>query len=187
MVGRPEPPGKESVNRVVEPMKKKLKSLSEPPRRACNEYIATAKAGKAVARQRADDLSDRQLRAVSVGQVVTSLAVGGLFLAWYPAAVSAQSASEQAGGLMCESGLGELITLAFGAITVFLILLSAWRGMMAAKDMGSARPDKKSDGREEAKGSVVTMLGVFVLPMLALGMDQVGISTISCVDFTNVF
>ncbi|WP_053773184.1 hypothetical protein [Halorubrum tropicale] len=121
--------------------------------------------------------SSRQLRQVAVGLVATSL---------LSAPVAAQSAAEEAASAMCETGLGSLITFVLGLITVGLVLLSAFRGAIAWNNLGSARTDKKQQGRDQLKGAGITLGGAFLPPIFGVALDQGGIDTLSCVNFGNV-
>ncbi|WP_150123020.1 hypothetical protein [Haladaptatus sp. R4] len=87
---------------------------------------------------------------------------------------------------MCSSGLGPVITLAFGMITIGMILLSAFRGALAVNKMGSARSDKKKEGREALKGAIITFCGAWFFPLFAVVIDKAGVSTLSCVNFGNI-
>lgn len=98
------------------------------------------------------------------------------------APVAAQAANE-ASDVMCSSGLGSVITLGFGLITIGLLLLSAFRGAISMKKMGSARSDKKKEGREAGVGAIITFCGAWFFPIFAVVMDKAGISTLSCINF----
>ncbi|WP_231188705.1 hypothetical protein [Haladaptatus sp. DYF46] len=98
----------------------------------------------------------------------------------------AAQATNEASDVMCSSGLGPVITLAFGMITLGMILLSAFRGAIAVNKMGSARSDKKKEGREALKGAIITFLGAWFFPLFAVVIDKAGVSTLSCVNFANI-
>ncbi|WP_227778377.1 hypothetical protein [Haladaptatus pallidirubidus] len=98
----------------------------------------------------------------------------------------AAQATNEASDVMCSSGLGPVITLAFGMITLGMILLSAFRGAIAVNKMGSARSDKKKEGREALKGAIITFLGAWFFPLFAVVIDKAGVSTLSCVNFSNI-
>jgi hypothetical protein len=87
---------------------------------------------------------------------------------------------------MCQTGLGSLITFVLGMISVGLVILSAFRGAIAWNNLGSARSDKKQQGRDQLKGAGVTLGGAFLPPVFGVALDQAGINTLSCVDFGNV-
>lgn len=145
------------------------------------------RSGKTVVRRRINEISDERLMAIGFTQAVASFVVAGVFLAWLPAPVLAQSTgAAEAGEIMCDSGLGQLVSLALGAFVVFLLLLGSFRMLNAVKDMGSPRPDKKKQGREELTGSLVTLGGVFALPALALALERVGLTTLSCVQMDQI-
>ncbi|MCO8256778.1 hypothetical protein NKF26_23435 [Haladaptatus sp. AB618] len=113
----------------------------------------------------------------SVGIVATTAA--------FSVPVAAQ-ATQEAGDVMCSSGLGPVITLAFGMITMGMFLLAAFRGAMAWLKMGSARSDKKKEGRDAARGAVITFCGAWFFPLFAVVLDKAGVSTLSCVNFANI-
>jgi len=121
--------------------------------------------------------SVRRLRQVAVSLVATSL---------LSAPVAAQTAAEEAASAMCQTGLGSLVTFVLGLITVALVLLSAFRGAIAWNNLGSARTDKKQQGRDQLKGAGVTLGGAFLPPIFGVALEQGGIDTLSCVNFGNV-
>ncbi|MFW6382529.1 MAG: hypothetical protein ACOCZD_00640 [Haloferacaceae archaeon] len=121
-------------------------------------------------------VSTRRLRQVALGLAATPLL----------AAPAAATAAEEAGSAMCQTGLGELITFVLGLISVGLVLLSAFRGAIAWNNLGSARTDKKQQGRDQLKGAGITLGGAFLPPIFGVALDQGGIDTLSCVDFGNV-
>lgn len=127
-------------------------------------------------RDRLRDLATRA-SAVTLPIVATPLFAGS---------VAAQSAADEAGSAMCQTGLGGLITFVLGGIAIVLILVGAFRGAVAWNNMGSARSDKKQQGKEQLKGAGITTVGAFFPAIFAVGLDQAGISTLSCVDFTNI-
>lgn len=118
----------------------------------------------------------RSIRA-SVGIVATTAA--------FSVPVAAQ-ATQEASDVMCSSGLGPVVTLAFGMITIGMFLLAAFRGAMAWLKMGSARSDKKKEGRDAARGAVITFCGAWFFPLFAVVLDKAGVSTLSCVNFANI-
>ena len=103
----------------------------------------------------------------------------------FSAPVAAQ-ATQEASNVMCSSGLGPVITLAFGLITIGMLLLAAFRGALAWQKMGSARSDKKKEGRDAARGAVITFCGAWFFPLFAVVLNKAGVSTLSCVNFANV-
>ncbi|GAA5054362.1 hypothetical protein ACFFQF_26865 [Haladaptatus pallidirubidus] len=117
----------------------------------------------------------------SVRKSVSTIAL----LSVFSVPVAAQATNE-ASDVMCSSGLGPVITLAFGMITLGMILLSAFRGAIAVNKMGSARSDKKKEGREALKGAIITFLGAWFFPLFAVVIDKAGVSTLSCVNFSNI-
>lgn len=100
--------------------------------------------------------------------------------------IAAAQAASEAGSAMCSTGLGQLVTFVLGFIVVMLVLIAGLRGAMAWNNMGSARKDKKRQGREQLQGAGITLVGAFFPALFAVGLDQAGINTLSCVDFGNV-
>jgi hypothetical protein len=101
-------------------------------------------------------------------------------------AVAAQSAADEAGSAVCGTGLGPLITLVFGFVALALVVIALFRGAIAWNNMGSARSDKKQQGREQLKGAGLTLVGAFVPALMLQGLDSAGVPTLSCVDFGNI-
>ncbi|WP_339106277.1 hypothetical protein [Haloterrigena salinisoli] len=97
----------------------------------------------------------------------------------------AQQASEAA-GMMCQSGLGELVGLGLGAAVVLLLLLAAFRGTMAFKDLGQGRSEKKREGREKMMGAGITAIGAFFPAIFGMALDRVGIGAFSCIEWSSI-
>lgn len=114
---------------------------------------------------------------------ITALAIA--IFSGFTAPVTAQSAN-RAASMMCQTGIGDLIAIGSGLLTVGLIVLAGFRGVLAWQKMGSARSDKKKEGREALKGAVITLAGAFFFPLFAAVLDRVGINTLSCVNWANV-
>ncbi|WP_231189055.1 hypothetical protein [Haladaptatus sp. DYF46] len=146
--------------------------LSKARLRAIKKY----RSRKNILNEKWHAIPDRYIHQGAVIITVTSV---------FSAPVAAQATNE-ASDVMCSSGLGPVITLAFGMITLGMILLSAFRGAIAVNKMGSARSDKKKEGREALKGAIITFLGAWFFPLFAVVIDKAGVSTLSCVNFANI-
>ncbi|MFD1514502.1 hypothetical protein [Halomarina rubra] len=96
--------------------------------------------------------------------------------------VSAQGAS-QAEEIMCQTGAGDAVTLLFGGLALLLLLVAGIRLTSGLNKKGSQRSDKKREGDEQLKGAAYSVGGVFALTAFPLILEQIGLSTISCVQF----
>lgn len=96
--------------------------------------------------------------------------------------VSAQGAS-QAEEIMCQTGAGNAVTLLFGGLALLLLLVAGIRLTAGLNKKGSQRSDKKREGDEQLKGAAYSVGGVFALTAFPLILEQIGLSTISCVQF----
>lgn len=138
--------------------------------------------------------SDNERGIASVASQLARRVSGGLTLASRTflistvtlSGVAAAQAADEAGSAMCESGAGPLITFVIGFMIVGLVLTSVFRGTMAWNNLGSARQDKKRQGKEQAIGAGITLIGAFFPAMMGIGLDRAGIDTISCIDFGNI-
>jgi hypothetical protein len=95
---------------------------------------------------------------------------------------AAQSAG-QAEEIMCETGAGDAVTLLFGGLALLLLVVAAVRLTSGLNKKGSQRSDKKREGDEQLKGAGYSVGGVFVLTAFPLILEQIGLATISCVEF----
>lgn len=153
-----------------------LEFVSEPLLNALNRAAETYRSQERIVNEKWNTIPDRYIRQGAGIITVTSV---------FSAPVAAQ-ATQEASDVMCSSGLGPVITLAFGMITIGMILLSAFRGALAVNKMGSARSDKKKEGREALKGAIITFCGAWFFPLFAVVIDKAGVSTLSCVNFGNI-
>lgn len=119
-------------------------------------------------------LSVRHARVLALTVVGSSLLAG-------PAV--AQSAISQVGQAMCRNGIGDIITFGLAALAILLIILAAYRGMLAFNKMGSHQSDKQYEGKEQMVGAVKTFAGAFVPLIFGGVLDVLGVNTISCLDF----
>ncbi|WP_126665150.1 hypothetical protein [Haloterrigena salifodinae] len=115
------------------------------------------------------------VRRAVVTVVVANLTVG-----------TAMAQASEAAGMMCQSGLGELIGLGLGAAVVLLLLLAAFRGTMAFKDLGQGRSEKKREGREKMMGAGITAVGAFFPAIFGMALDRVGIGAFSCIEWSGI-
>jgi len=133
-----------------------------------------------------EGLSGPGLVAYAVAMIVMMVGVGGyLFATVSPAVVgrvSAQSAGE-AEEIMCQTGAGDAVTLLFGGLALLLLLVAGIRLTSGLNKKGSQRSDKKREGDEQLKGAAYSVGGVFALTAFPLILEQVGLATISCVQF----
>jgi hypothetical protein len=146
--------------------------------------------------QRADDAVGEWLRDLSRrGQLAYGLlmGLGALGSLAYVATLSLRllvgtAAAQDGGGLdaageaMCGSGLGQAITIAFGFLAGIMVLVGVARGATGFQKMGSARSDKKQEGKEQMKGAAYAFGGVFFLIMAPGLLELIGLSTFSCVN-----
>jgi hypothetical protein len=129
-----------------------------------------------------DRLSRRALRVTGYG-VLGATAVGGVLVVnLLTPAVAAQSAG-QAEEIMCQTGAGSAITIAFGLIALLLLIVAGYRGALGLNKLGSSRSDKKREGQSQIKGAGYSLGGVFALIAFPPLLEQVGLATISCVSF----
>lgn len=133
-----------------------------------------------------DELSTRGRAAYVVG-VGTAIGTAGVYLTSVLSPliigrVAAQSAG-QAEEIMCQTGAGNAITLLFGGFALLMLVVAAMRLMSGLNKKGSQRSDKKREGDEQLKGAGYSVGGVFALTAFPLILEQIGLATISCVQF----
>ena len=133
-----------------------------------------------------EGLSRRGIVAYAAAMLITMVVVGSHLLAvLMPAVVgraSAQSAG-QAEEIMCQTGAGDAVTLLFGGLALLLLLVAGVRLTSGLNKKGSQRSDKKREGDGQLKGAAYSVGGVFALTAFPLILEQVGLATISCVEF----
>ena len=111
---------------------------------------------------------------------------GLLVIQWTTLPAAAQSQAAQAGDMMCGTGLGQLLGLGLGLAALGLFTISMFRFVGAWNNMGSARSDKKQEGREQMKGAGLTFAGGFAPGVFGVLLDKAGIGAFSCIDWTNI-
>ena len=131
-------------------------------------------------------LSQRGLLAYTGAMITMMVGVGshlaGIVVPAVIGRVSAQGAS-QAEEIMCQTGAGNAVTLLFGGLALLLLLVAGIRLTSGLNKKGSQRSDKKREGDEQLKGAAYSVGGVFALTAFPLILEQIGLSTISCVQF----
>lgn len=155
-------------------------AVSEPPRSG----------GRAL--KRADERMDEWIHGLSDRQALAygaAMLGGCLASAWHLVTVAVPvllpTAAAQAGDadqIMCGSGLGAAITLGFTFLAAIMVLVGIGRGVTALQKMGSARSDKKREGKEQLKGAAYSFGGVFLLMMAPGLLEYLGLATFSCVE-----
>lgn len=125
-------------------------------------------------------------RATALGYRIRQLTLPVAATPLLAGSAAAQSAADQAGNAMCQSGMGPIVTLILGGIAAGLIIIAALRGMLAFNNLGSARSDKKQEGKEQAKGAGITLLGVFIPGFIAFALSAAGLSPFQCIDWGNI-
>lgn len=97
-----------------------------------------------------------------------------------------QSSSKKAASAVCGTGFGDVIMIGLGLITIGLVLLASYRGVLAFNYYGSPRTEKKREGQEQLKGAGITLLGAFAPAIFAGVLDKAGLDLLSCVNLGNV-
>jgi hypothetical protein len=132
------------------------------------------------------DLSHRGRVGYTSALLTAMVAVGvhlvGVLLPALVGRAAAQSAG-QAEEIMCETGAGDAVTLLFGGLALLLLVVAAVRLTSGLNKKGSQRSDKKREGDEQLKGAGYSVGGVFALTAFPLILEQIGLATISCVEF----
>lgn len=95
--------------------------------------------------------------------------------------VAAKSEVSQA---MCGTGIGQLLSLALGAVSVFLVIKGGFRMLMGVDKKSSSKSKQQMEGNDLVKGGAQTMAVGAVGPAAIAGiLDVVGVTTLSCFDF----
>lgn len=131
------------------------------------------------------ELPIRRARLVAAGLVGGNLLmapiVGALLVPVFTVPAAAQV--DDVGSAMCGTGLGQLVVIAFAAVSLYLIVKGAFRGAMAFDKMGSSRSERQYEGKQELVGAGKTTAGAFVPPIFGAILEIVGINTVSCISF----
>jgi hypothetical protein len=96
------------------------------------------------------------------------------------------AASAQAGpaeDIMCQTGAGDAVSLVFGFAALALLLVAASRLVSGLNKKGSQNKQKIQEGDSQLKGAAYSLGGVFALTAFPLVLEQLGMTTVSCVEF----
>jgi hypothetical protein len=96
---------------------------------------------------------------------------------------SVPAAAQDAGNVMCQAGLGQLLTLAFGVLVIALVLTSVFRIGNGIRKMSDPRSKKKQEGRQETVGGGIAAAGALLISSAPVLLSAIGLSTIQCVQF----
>jgi hypothetical protein len=114
-----------------------------------------------------------------VKEQFTGTLAAGMYLA--TGTVTAQSGVSEA---MCGTGIGQLLSLALGAVSVFLVVKGGFRTLMGFDKKGSSKSQKQMEGNAQVKGGAQTMAVGAIGPAVIAGiLDVAGVSTLSCFEF----
>jgi hypothetical protein len=102
------------------------------------------------------------------------------------AAQQSTPASEEAAKEMCQTGLGSAIAFAMGLVVVYLMIKTVFRAVAAFDKLGSTRSDEKYEGKQQLVGAAQTLAGAFMIPIFGTLVDQAGLPTLSCVDWSSI-
>lgn len=120
-----------------------------------------------------NDVSDR------VKETIAGSTAAAMYLS--TGTVAAQSGVSEA---MCGTGIGQLLSLALGAVSVFLVIKGGFRALMGFDKKGSSKSQKQMEGNEQVKGGAQTMAVGAIGPAAIAGvLDVAGVSTLSCFEF----
>lgn len=110
---------------------------------------------------------------------LTASVATGVFLSIGTA--SAQSGVSEA---MCGTGIGQLLSLALGAVSVYLIVKGGFRTLMGFDKKNSSSSNSQMEGNQQITGGAQTMAVGAVGPAVIAGvLDVAGVSTLSCFEF----
>ncbi len=105
-------------------------------------------------------------------------------------AVPVAAQGEDDGGIgytvVCGSELGTLLSGLFTLITIALLLTFVWRVANGIRKMSDPRPQKKQNGREEAKGGLMALAGALVLSVAPQIFSALGLSLFDCISLGGV-
>lgn len=96
---------------------------------------------------------------------------------------SVPAAAQNAGNVMCQAGLGQLLTLVFGVLVIALVLTAVFRIGNGIRKMSDPRSKKKQEGRQEAVGGGIAAAGALLISSAPALLSAIGLSTIQCVQF----
>ena len=125
------------------------------------------------------------------GLRITTGVIGATYLAFIgilfmSSPVFAQSATQQAGNLVCSTKLGSVASLAFGLIELILIALAAIRLATTFIKLSSSNTNSQREGRESVKGVVFSIIGMFAFSLFGAFLNQAGVVGITCINFAHI-
>lgn len=102
------------------------------------------------------------------------------------ALASVPAAAQDAGNVMCQAGIGQLLTLAFGVLVIALVLTAVFRFGNGIRKMSDPRSKKKQEGRQELMGGGIAAVGALLISSAPALLSAIGLSTIQCVSFGGI-
>lgn len=101
-----------------------------------------------------------------------------------PGTIPMQSGVSEVGGILCDYGFGQLITIGLAALALYLIFKGIFQVLYGFDDLYSPRQQDQQAGREKVTaGAKKIVIGAFGPSLIAALFELIGISTISCFDF----
>ncbi|RBI59936.1 hypothetical protein DMJ13_19740 [halophilic archaeon] len=107
-----------------------------------------------------------------------------LFLTSVPAFAQDGGSGGKAGQLMCQAGLGQLLTIGFGLLTILLVVTGVFRIGNGFRKLSDPRSQKKSEGRQGIAGGALAFVGALVVGAAPALLQAIGLSTPQCVSFS---
>jgi hypothetical protein len=90
--------------------------------------------------------------------------------------------TQQLQDALCGTGIGPLLGIVLLLIALYLLVKALFRGMIAFDKMGSSRTEDVRTGRQQLRGSVMTILGAMVPGIFLAVMEIIGYPTVSCIS-----
>lgn len=122
-----------------------------------------------------------------VATVITATAVGSL-LATSPVFAQTGSPTQTLGQSLCSVGAGWIVTSLFLAGAIYLTVKGGSRVITAADHLGSAKEQKRAQGREEMVGAAKTAGGGLVgVPFVGALLGRIVPPAWGCIGFDLSF
>lgn len=98
----------------------------------------------------------------------------------------AQTQAQQAGSLMCSTGIGPILGLVFGGAALVSLILFAWMFTTAFIKKGQATSEATKEARNRFKNSAWALGGFFAPAAIGLILNRLGVQMLSCIDWSSI-
>ncbi|MFB6164405.1 MAG: hypothetical protein ABEJ31_04540 [Haloarculaceae archaeon] len=82
--------------------------------------------------------------------------------------------------VLCRVHVGDLLTLALAAVSMFHLVKGTYLAVLAADKLGSGSAERRRHGRLTMEGALLTSAGAFFPPIFVGVLEAVGVHVLGC-------